>query len=427
MKFIRYLALASTLAFACSNAFSATQLHINGIQELEITSQDGKLVNSLSSGSISQLIKSDNQAFKVSYGKDLKGRQTIILYPDPAKPQSISVNFNGQDINLSPDSVLTIVNDKSTTIFQAGILGTISVGGQTVASGTSVQFQNGTVVSTPAPTHAAPAPPSAAPEKTEIAKQEAPPAPVVAENFTGPKVLKVEGDAFVAPPGKDVVQMVNESAIPPRISKQSKLTAGTTIQTGPNSTVIITPFPGTQATIQPNTTVTLDQMAYTPGAPVERKFRANLKSGSVFSKINGFKPGSTSYEIETPFGVAAARGTIFNVTFNGVMLKVEVADGHVRVTNEDTGKTYDITVNTGEVAIITKDVVDGKEQPKTFNLTPEEKAALDALIKASDDASQGSGGDDGGNSAALQNALDSFQTLFAPRLNDLPITPTTSQ
>ncbi|MDD5261427.1 MAG: FecR family protein [Methylacidiphilales bacterium] len=396
MKSIHYLLLAGALAFACSNAFSATQLHINGLQELEIANQDGKLINSLTSGSISQLIKSDNQAFKVSYGKDLKGRQTVILYPDPAKPQSISVNFMGQDINLSPDSVLTIVIDKSATIFQAGILGTISVGGQTVASGTSVQLQNGAVVSasTAAPAPEPPsAPPSLAPKITKIANQEAPPAPVAAGNFTGPTVLSVQGDAFIAPPGKDVVQVVNESAIPPRISKGAQLTPGNTIQTGPNSTVIITPFPGTQATIQPNTTVTLDQMAYTPGASVERKFHANLKSGSVFSNINGFKPGSTSYEIETPFGVAAARGTIFNVTYDGIKFKIEVVDGHVRVTNETTGKTYDITVNTGEMAVITKDIADGKD-PATVT-------------------------------ANLERVLDSFQTLFAPRLNDLPITPTT--
>jgi len=448
MKRFYLLIVTAVLFAAVAPIHAATKLSVNSIGDLEVASQDGKTARAIVSGTIGEIITADSQTFKISYGKDLKGSRTLIVYPDPAKPQSLKVNFMGQDISLTSDAVLTVIASDNTALVKSGFLGSITVGDQKLVDGATAQIQNGAIVGTTPPVIASvpptppPAPESApapteqpAPASTVVVADKTPekppePEPVNApqpddsdakariniQNFSGPSAIAITGDVMVAPPGKNVIDLVNESSEPPRLKAHSSITPGCTVVTGPNSRAVICPFPGTLVGLEPGTTFTFDEIGYTPGAPVERKFSGNLAEGTVLSSIKGANPKTTDYKIKTSFGVAAARGTQFLVSFDGKKMVVKTHKGVVLVVDL-VHNSVEIDVP-GKKGVVIRKKSDGTyENTQLWPLSPEELAALQKLFAALEDND-----DDNGHDHALREALENFQKVFNPRLNDLPIT-----
>jgi hypothetical protein len=426
--------LLISVVLSLNSLEASTQLRLNAAGDLEITDASGRLVKALSNGSISQSIKTDNQAFKVSYGKDLKGRFTTIIYPDPEKPQTVSLSIFKQDVVISSDAVLTVITEKdqSSSILQSGVLGKVSVGGTSLAGGSPVKIQNGSIVAytpPPVPTKAEmlkEESSSMASMETPTAKQTPPPAGSAPDAYAGARTRKVEGDVMIAPPGQTVVDAIKNSPTPPRLDLNETVTPGSTVQTGPTGKAYVSPFPGAVLMIEPNSTVEFEELAWRNNdGRIERKMTANVKQGSVISAIKGIKPEELDYKIKTPHGVAAARGTVYITRNNGSSTTVVVSQGKVQVVTSK--GTFTIGVDAGNKVTITADGPDG---PTELKADAEDIRAAEALLAEVESFLSENGGSDGDGDFVAPPTLDalinSFQSTFEPDLTPAPMTPTTS-
>jgi len=418
------LLLCSFAALAL-HAWAVPVLTVNENKELVINSQSGSEVAKLITGSIGKQITADNQMFKVSYGKDLRGRTNIIIYPDPEKPQALEMTVLGQNVKISSDAVLTVIDDGSGALsqFQAGMVGTVTVAGQPLAGGTSAKVAQGQVSQVPANEKVFPDPPKpvepAAPGEPEVQTA----------SYEGLKVRTVEGEVMWAPPGKDVLEMVKTASDMPLLRVDQTLANGTSIQTGPNGKAMISPFPGCVIAIQPNTTLIIEDAQYKKSnGDYTRKTHLNLKEGGVISTVKGVKPESLDYQVKTPLAVAAIRGSIQGVwaDSNKVLVIAAESTSYIKVLGPP---AFEVEVKEGNKILITKDGA-----PQTFQATDEEinafnelLASIRSLLAAADIKGDG---DKIGQGPVDEDALkekvkELKETLreLDPRLNNDPMTP----
>ncbi len=163
--------------------------------------------------------------------------------------------------------------------------------------------------------------------------------------------------------GDVVVTDASGKAVP--VTQGSKLPAGDTVKTGATGTVGLTLVPGAGTVVQPNSSVKISSLDFNKGADGSnnRSIRLNLKNGSLISTLFK-KDGHSDFQVATPYGVAAAKGTDWEVSVEGTTLTVSVADGVVTVTNKagqvlatiPGGQGYDST--TGKVTALPQSVVD---------------------------------------------------------------------
>lgn len=411
---------------------AAPSLDLNDRKELVISASDGTPITTLVTGSIGKQINAENQLFKVSYGKDLRGRTNIIIYPDPEKPQSLDLMVMKQSVQISSDAVLTIIDDGTGSLsqFQAGVVGQVTVAGQPLASGAAVKVSQGTVTPLAANTSAFPEP---APTPENRSDQAGAPAqePVQTATYEGPMVQVVEGEVLYAPPGKDIMEMIKTSAQMPVAQSEQRLPSGSSLQTGPNGKAMISPFPGCVIAVQPNSTVILEDAQYQKSnGDYQRKMHVNVKEGGVISIIKGINPDSLDYQVKSPLGVAAARGTIFGTWGDITKLLIIAKESNLSVTY---GKPpVNIILEEGKKLLVTA----GGGPAQEFEITPEESQAfitlvnsiqnlLSANIKATGDSTGGGGGSGGTLDEQIQQLREDLRN-HQPRLNDLLMTPFTS-
>lgn len=453
------LCLLGVATLLIPGVWAGPTLKYTDARELEIVAKDGTSVAKLSTGTIGKQITADNLLFKVSYGKDLRGRTNVIVYPDPEKPQALDLTVLGQAVQISSDAVLTVIEDSAAGItqFQAGMVGTVTVGGQALTAGASAKLAQGNLATLAANEKAfpeAPKPPAstartpgaATDPALEAFSAESEPPPTAI--YEGPKVRMVEGDVMFAPPGRDILEMVRSSAEVPRLQENQTLAPGTVIQTGPNGKAMVSPFPGCVLALQPNSKMTIEDARYEKSnGDYTRKVHLNLVEGGVISTIKGIKPETLDYQVKTPLAVAAARGTVFGVWADALKTLVIVSDGTVKITGAG-GETFEVSLLAGNKILITRD----GGAPQTFNATPEEiqafKDLVDSirnLLASGDIAATGEVigfGNPGGSSleddtnhwkdnlgqqermpAQLENAINNYRRIFQPRLNDIYMTP----
>jgi hypothetical protein len=457
-KYLKQTSAAfASLILSVHALHAVPQIKVTEARELEVTAEDG--VNAkLPTGTIGRQISADKQIFKISYGKDLRGRTNIIIYPDPEKPQALELKVLDQTVKMSSDAVLTVISDgnASTTQFQSGMIGTVTVGTEQLTGGASAKLAQGSLTTvaanTPvfAPEPAKPKSTTTAPGKDQDSNKQTIDGEVAV--YEGPKVRAVEGDVMIAPPGKDILEMVKTSSSMPRLANDQRIAPGSTIQTGPQGKAIVSPFPGCVVAIQPNSKVSFEQVAYVnkdygtdlkmskaaaAGAGgmefyktnhnYERKVHLNLMEGGVISTIKGIKPETLDYQVKTPLAVAAARGTVFGVFGDPLKTLAIVQSGIVEVKTPD--GTFQISVKQGGKILITKD----GGAPMEFQATPEELAAFNALVDsfnsfistvdilATGDLIATALLDDD-----LQDAIRDFRQQFEPRMNNFYMTPITS-
>ena len=132
---------------------------------------------------------------------------------------------------------------------------------------------------------------------------------------------------------------VNYSA--PHSDSFAPLTAGASIpigsriRTGSDGTAVVIVVSGAAMQISENSDLTLASMSSTPE---KRKALVTLKSGTVSALIDPKRSKQTDFKIETPQGVAAARGTFYGVTVKNGKTYVGVKKGKVGVAHTPKSK-----------------------------------------------------------------------------------------
>ena len=146
-------------------------------------------------------------------------------------------------------------------------------------------------------------------------------APAIARADAVPAtVAYVEGDATIIDPAGHSSKAVTQMQISP----------GSTVKTGANGTVGLKLTPGATTVIGPNTTMKITGLDYSKTADGQnkREILLDLKEGALYNSLVK-KDGQSDFQIQTPEGVAAARGTDWSVTVSGKGVRVAVVDGTV--------------------------------------------------------------------------------------------------
>lgn len=438
----------------CHTSFSATTLSLEANNILAITDTQGTQVAQLNSGTISEQVSADNQTFKISFGQDLQGQHTLIIYPDPETPQSLELVIMDQPVQMSQDSVLTVTasEDGSSAQFQAGVLGEITLAGSPISPGSSLSVQNGEMITT-APSgflaeDAAGQTVENSANATEAAMRREELTAALANKPSlnssresaaafnqGMVVKKVTGTVMIAPEGQDVLDVLRTSSEIPKLKEGDIIPKGSSVRTDFGGELIVAQSPGVTFQVLPNSNIEFTENEYKVENGVEKRtFKAKLTKGGIISNLDSVDPAHTDYQIKTPLAVAAARGTAFAVYTSSSITVVVTADGTVTVTGQD-GAVY--TASVGEKAIVTFDPATANpNDTKTaeFEANSSEMQAILNLIQAAralNNAQQAGGTGPGqtvpGNlQQQLDDAVQQFQSEVNPTLNPGAITPTTS-
>jgi hypothetical protein len=133
----------------------------------------------------------------------------------------------------------------------------------------------------------------------------------------------------------------------------SKIPQGATITTTAASEVYLQTFDHTMATIKASTTVTVDELSVTSdGSGSKENTILNLKSGNLVAALDPAKKNVNNYQVRTPKGVAAARGTTFTVSYNGENYSIVTTSGIVQITNLTTGAVVNIAGGQASVSSV---------------------------------------------------------------------------
>lgn len=181
-------------------------------------------------------------------------------------------------------------------------------------------------------------------------------------------VLKVTGNATVT---------IGGATSPLQVG--AKIPVGATITTAAASEVFIQAHTGTVATVKAGSSVSIDELSVTRsgGRVTEEKTAINLKSGNLVSALDPAKRSVNNYQVKTPKGVAAARGTTFTVSYNGVNYTIVATSGSVQITS-----SLGTVVNVAGGQASVSSVNDGAATP-VAELPAQEKAeAIQAMAVA---------------------------------------------
>ena len=107
-----------------------------------------------------------------------------------------------------------------------------------------------------------------------------------------------------------------------------EIPTGSRIRSGKDGTAVVIVVSGAAMQISENSEVTIDSMS---SDTAKRKALVSLKSGTVSALIDPKRSKQTDFKIQTPQGVAAARGTFYGVTVKKGKTYVGVKKGKVGV------------------------------------------------------------------------------------------------
>lgn len=135
-------------------------------------------------------------------------------------------------------------------------------------------------------------------------------------------VESVQGTVEFAPPGS--------SSFSP-LKKGQELAVGTTIRTGDDGSAQIKTTPGSAIELGKNSNLRLNALAFEQkGSTVtQRQAHLQLTSGVVSALIDPSTPKITDFQVQTPEGAAAARGTFYAVMVSHGKTYVSVERGKV--------------------------------------------------------------------------------------------------
>jgi hypothetical protein len=132
----------------------------------------------------------------------------------------------------------------------------------------------------------------------------------------------VKGRVEFAPPGS--------SSFSP-LKPGQELAVGSTIRTGSDGTADITTTPGSVIQVGNDSNLRLNVLAFAKSgsAVTQREAHIELTKGVVSALIDPSTPKITDFQVETPEGAAAARGTFYAVMVSHGKTYVSVKQGKV--------------------------------------------------------------------------------------------------
>jgi hypothetical protein len=138
------------------------------------------------------------------------------------------------------------------------------------------------------------------------------------------KVFSVSGSAEASKPGS--------SSFAP-MTKGQILAIGSTVRTGDDGVAVIVTTPGSAIQVGNNSVVKINKLAFAKsgGSVTQRTASLQLQNGVVSALIDPSTPKITDFQVQTPEGAAAARGTFYAVLVYHGKTYVGVKEGHVAV------------------------------------------------------------------------------------------------
>jgi hypothetical protein len=159
-----------------------------------------------------------------------------------------------------------------------------------------------------------------------------------------------------------------------------QIAPGSTVKTAANGTVGLKLTPGATTVVGPNTTMKITGLDYskTTNGQNKREILLDLKQGALYNSLVK-RDGQSDFQIQTPEGVAAARGTDWSVTVSGSGVTVAVVDGKVVITLPNGHK---IVIPAGKVAVSTTGTPGNITYVITGLTDDEERRIIDEIEKA---------------------------------------------
>jgi hypothetical protein len=156
-------------------------------------------------------------------------------------------------------------------------------------------------------------------------------------------VAKVTGTASVTLPDGTTKALTEGMKVP----------QGATVTTGADGDVYLETHKGYVTSIKKNSTVSVAEISVANG---KENTILELKSGNLVAKLDPSKKAVNNYQVRTPKGVAAARGTVFTVSYNGGTYALSVVQGVVTIlpTSADGGvsnSNLGVQVNAGQSSV----------------------------------------------------------------------------
>jgi hypothetical protein len=136
------------------------------------------------------------------------------------------------------------------------------------------------------------------------------------------KVYSVSGDAEFAPPGSSHFAPMQKGQV---------LAVGSTVRTGDNGVAVLVTTPGSAIQVGSDSVLKINELAFkkSGGSISQRQAHLELTSGVVSALIDPSTPKVTDFQVATPEGAAAARGTFFAVLVYHGKMYVGVKEGKV--------------------------------------------------------------------------------------------------
>jgi hypothetical protein len=119
------------------------------------------------------------------------------------------------------------------------------------------------------------------------------------------------------------------------------LPVGTEVRTAAGARAVIVAGPGAAIRVGPDSTIVLSKLALDQaiaGASSANDMLIDVREGTVSALIDRAKQPGANFQVRTPQGVAAARGTFYAVTVRGNKSYAKVQRGTVRITNHAASK-----------------------------------------------------------------------------------------
>ena len=135
-------------------------------------------------------------------------------------------------------------------------------------------------------------------------------------------VQAVQGTVEFAPPGS--------GSFSP-LKKGQELSVGSTIRTGSDGSADIITTPGSAIHVGNSSNLRLNALAFSKSGDqvTQREAHIELSKGVVSALIDPSTPKITDFQVQTPEGAAAARGTFYAVAVQNGHTYVDVAQGKV--------------------------------------------------------------------------------------------------
>jgi hypothetical protein len=139
------------------------------------------------------------------------------------------------------------------------------------------------------------------------------------------QVFSVAGTVEFAGPGSSSYAPLKKGQI---------LAIGSTVRTGDNGVAVLVTTPGSAIQLGNNSILKINKLAFAKsgGSVTQRTAVLQLNSGVVSALIDPSTPKITDFQVQTPEGAAAARGTFYAVLVYHGKTYVGVKEGHVGVT-----------------------------------------------------------------------------------------------